>query len=196
MIFFSVFIVENGPAPHSGVGIQTMGQTPLLFGAVVSLKHVATSHYLHSHILKYTHFGTSGQQQVTALNGFSNDDEWVINEAQGYPSSGRVQNGSIITLKHVTTSANLHSHPSHKSPVSTQQEITCFTGNDDNDYWKVEALSNVVSPGSQIRLIHLNTNAALHSHPLQFEVSSNNFQQEVTAFNGRDENDFWVIDTA
>jgi dolichyl-phosphate-mannose--protein O-mannosyl transferase len=44
-----------------------------------------------------------------------------------------------------------------------------------------------------MRLIHVNTNHALHSH---FGYSHPNWtasQQEVTGFSGRDDNDWWSL---
>jgi len=178
--FWTAHVVENGP------------QAQIAFGSMVAFKHVATNCHLHSHPIKYTHPGSSGQQQITAFGGFDQNDKWVIQPAPGTQSFGFVQNGSVVTLKHVATGVNLHSHVA-KSPVTGQQEVTGFGGNDQNDFWRVEVSTNSVSPGTELRLVHVATNFALHSHNAPFEVAPGNIQQEVTCFEGRDQNDLWVI---
>lgn len=38
--------------------------------------------------------------------------------------------GSTIRLKHVNTKGYLHSHRDHASPLSRQQEVSCYDGQD------------------------------------------------------------------
>ncbi|KAJ5077546.1 hypothetical protein M0811_05645 [Anaeramoeba ignava] len=45
--------------------------------------------------------------------------------------------------------------------------------------------------GDVIKLRHKNTGKRLHSHPLNYNTGSK--QQEVTGFDGNDDNDWWVV---
>ena len=171
------------------------------YGNKVKLHHLATARTLHSHPLNYGHPRTSGQQQVTAYEGADDNDLWIVYGAHGQPDNHRVgqpvQNGDIIRLQHVLTGRNLHSHGGIPSPVTGQQEVTCFGDNgfgDDNDNWRVEIeRGGAWDTNRRMRLIHVNTNHALHSH---FGFSHPNWtasQQEVTGFPARDDNDWWSL---
>ncbi len=171
------------------------------YGNKVKLRHLATARTLHSHPLNYGHPRTSGQQQVTAYEGADDNDLWIVKGAHGQPDNHRagqpVQNGDIIRLQHVLTGRNLHSHGGIPSPVTGQQEVTCFGDNgfgDDNDNWRVEIEGGGAwDTNRRMRLIHVNTNHALHSH---FGFSHPNWtasQQEVTGFPARDDNDWWSL---
>lgn len=93
------------------------------------------------------------------------------------------------------TRRNLHSHGGIPSPCTRQQEVTCFGswGNgDSNDNWRVEiGGGGAVGVGRRMRLIHANTNHALHSHAGWSHPQWTANQQEVTGFGGRDGNDWW-----
>ena len=169
----------------------------LTYGATIKLSHVFTGRTLHSHALNYGHSGTSGQQQVTAFEGADDNDLWRIKTAHGQPDrNGQpVRGGDVIRLEHVLTRRNLHSHSGHPSPVTRQQEVTCF-GNggqgDGNDNWKVE-LSGDWFAKQRLRLVHVATNHALHSHAGPSHPQHTAGQQEVTGFSGRDDNDWWAV---
>ena len=83
------------------------------------------------------------------------------------------------------------------SPLSGQQEVTAFGKNsvgDANDNWRVEVEGRGIwFSKKKIRLIHLDTGLALHSHENHSKSEYTAFQQEVTCFDGRDDNDFWKI---
>lgn len=81
--------------------------------------------------------------QVFTVEDSPNDEStWIVlpptetDEEAGY----EVGFEDSIRLKHVTDRSNLHSHEI-KSPISGQQEVSCF-GNDEstdeNDVWRVE----------------------------------------------------------
>jgi dolichyl-phosphate-mannose--protein O-mannosyl transferase len=156
---------------------------------------------LHSHALNYGHPGTSGQQQVTAFGGYDDNDLWRVKGPHGQPESSRqgqaVQHGEIVRLEHISTRRNLHSHGGIPSPVTGQQEVTGFGSNgigDSNDNWRVEVEGGGWwTPGKRVRLIHANTNHALHSHSGFSHPSWTAGQQEVTGFAGRDDNDWWYL---
>jgi predicted acylesterase/phospholipase RssA len=173
--------------------------TPVRFGAQLALRHHATGRALHSHQVNYTHPGTSGQQQVTCYAGLDANNEWLVKPAHGQPAGSRAGNpvahGDIVRLEHVGTRRNLHSHTGFPSPLTGQQEVTCFGEKgigDGNDDWRVEVESGGVwSAGSRVRLIHVPTNVALHSHQGHADPTLTSGQQEVTGYAGRDFNDWW-----
>ncbi len=169
------------------------------YGDIVKIRHVLTNTHLHSHAVNYTHTGTSGQQQVTAFSGSDDNDYWIIKRKHGNNrGDGYIRHGDIIRLEHLNTRRNLHSHQGRPSPLSNQQEVTCFGTNgngDDNDNWRVE-----VEGGGEwtvlinrVRLIHVNTNTALHSHEGWASPDLTTGQQEVTCYGGRDDNDWWML---
>ena len=110
-----------------------------------------------------------------------------------------MQHGDIIRLQHVGTQLNLHSHSGHPSPVTQQQEVTCFGDNgfgDGNDNWRVEVEGEGAwIPGRRVRLIHVTTHHALHSHWGASHSQWTRGRQEVTGYPDRDDNDWWWVFT-
>lgn len=177
---------------------------PVRYRDTIKLKHVATGLSLHSHHIRYTHTGSSGQQQVTAYHGSDSNDYWIIKGPNGQPENYKegqpINNGDIIRLEHLNTRKNLHSHGDTPSPLSHQQEVTAFGDNgigDFNDNWRIEiehgGLRLMWQKKVKVRFIYVDTNHTLHSHG---EHSSHEYtanQQEVTCFSERDDNDWWVV---
>lgn len=174
--------------------------TAVRLGVTIKVRHWVTGRALHSHPLVYGHPGTSGQQQVTCFAGSDDNDLWLVNGPDGQPSgqgAGQsVQHGDVIRLEHVLTRRNLHSHGGFPSPVTRQQEVTCFGqsgAGDANDNWRVEVDGGRAwQAGSRVRLVHVPTNAALHSHQGFSHPQWTSGQQEVTGFGPRDHNDWWI----
>jgi hypothetical protein len=170
-------------------------------GATIKVSHLRTGRTLHSHALFYGHRGSSGQQQVTAFEAADDNDLWRVKGPDGTPHDYRAgqsaAHGDIIRLEHVLTARNLHSHAGHPSPVTGQQEVTCFGDGgigDGNDNWRVEMEGGGVwSAHRRVRLIHEPTNHALHSHPGLSHPVWTAGQQEVTGFAERDDNDWWWV---
>jgi C1A family cysteine protease len=172
---------------------------PVRFGAVMKLRHAVTGCALHSHAINYSHPGSSGQQQVTCFEGADANDYWLFKGPDGQPEDFQfgqpIQHGATIRLQHLATGRNLHSHAGFPSPVTFQQEVTGYGTagiGDANDNWQVEVDGG--GPwvtGRAVRLIHLGTNAALHSHAGFSNPAWTAGQQEVTGFDGRDANDLW-----
>ena len=106
-----------------------------------------------------------------------------------------ISNGDIVRLEHMQTHANLHSHPTKlffNAGDDRMHEVTCYghdESGDDNDNWRVEC-DGMLQPGSPFRLIHVNTNHALHSHDQTYPFSD---QQQVVGFRDRDNNDFFKV---
>ena len=82
----------------------------------------------------------------------------------------KIRYGSRIVVEHVNTQYRLHSHiqryPNYYQS-SGQQQLTCFSGSDDNDYWIVKPShgdnnslklwQQEVKKGDVIQLQHYNT---------------------------------------
>lgn len=166
---------------------------------IVRLIHRSTGQALHSHNLSYSHPGTSGQQQITCYAGADSNDYWIIKAPHGHGELNKkgmpIQDGAIVRLEHRNTRRNLHSHPGTESPVTKQQEVTGYGMDgvgDTNDNWRVSLQNDREWKfGTPVRLIHVNTGAALHSHPTAPEEYTA-YQQEVTGYSDRDENDLWI----
>lgn len=180
--------------------VDAMRGRPIKYGDEIRLVHVETGWALHSHEHNYSHEHSSMQQEVTAYLKHDPNDYWIVREQhQGTPRNGQtVRNYDVIRLMHINTRRNLHSHrwPSPFNKLHGQQEVTAF-GNDgvgdDNDNWQVvmrRGRDNTIwRERDHVRLIHMNTDHALHSHWHRW----NEDQQEVTAYSGRDENDLWYV---
>lgn len=172
-----------------GLGFYSVAAQNFKCGDKLRITHSTTGANLHSHPINYNHPGTSGQQQVTAYQGADDNDLWVLEDCSGNP----LKSGSIFRLRHFVTGQYLHSHQGYPAPITSgQQEITAWTGKDSNDMWQVEfSAGGSWSADKKVRLIHLSTNAALHSHNITGGALPSQ-QQEVTGYSGRDANDFWT----
>ncbi|WP_066311184.1 MIR domain-containing protein [Bacillus sp. FJAT-29814] len=121
-------------------------------------------------------------------------------------ANAAVRYGQTIKVSHLMTGLTLHSHAlnyGHKGS-SGQQQVTCFKGADDNDFWKIKGangtpanhrINEVVQHGDVIRLEHMPTQRNLHSH--RGHPSPVTGQQEVTGFGtgGQgDDNDNWRVE--
>ena len=175
------------------------GPVPIRQGMVVKMRHQATGCALHSHRIPYSHPGTSGQQQVTCFAGGDDNDLWMLKGPHGQNTpqtyGQQIKHGDVVRLEHVATGRNLHSHGGISSPLTGQQEVTAFgiNGNGDfNDNWCVEVDgAGPWTTDRAVRLIHVATGVALHSHAGWSDPVFTTGQQEVTGFAGRDSNDFW-----
>ncbi len=173
------------------------------YGAEVRLRHLFSYRTLHSHNRSYHHGGSSGQQQVTCFAGADENDLFRVKTSHApsgappdHADGDVVSDGDVIRLEHVATGRNLHSHAGIQSPVTGQQEVTCFGENgegDENDNWRLECPGQQWAYGDAVRLIHTLTNHALHSHLGPSDAVNTSGQQEVTCFEGRDDNDLWAV---
>ncbi|CEP11811.1 hypothetical protein [Parasitella parasitica] len=164
-------------------------------GSTIKLANKASGYRLHSHGVTYG--SGSGQQSVT---GFPNADDgnsfWIVEAASGKVCSRGepVPCGSSIRLKHANTQGYLHSHL-HQSPLSKQQEVSCYDGKDSGDNWKVECLSSgdkVWNRERPVQFVHVDTYSYLSSS------SSHQFGQpipgqlEVAAARSASKNSQWM----
>lgn len=179
---------------------DTAESRAILIGDTIRLLHRLTGFALHSHPALYSHPGTSRQQQVTAYRGADSNDYWVVKAQHGFGDTSRrgrvVSNGDIIRLEHRNTRKNLHSHRGTPSPVTGQQEVTAFGTDgvgDTNDNWRVDiSQRGLWEEDVPMRLIHVLSECALHSHLGCAHPQYTSGQQEVTCFAQRDENDLWL----
>ncbi|KAI8095087.1 MIR motif-containing protein [Gilbertella persicaria] len=170
------------------------------FGNHISLKHVTTGRYLTSREGE-NYEGGSGQQLTFTADGIQGEEStWIVippvitEEEAGY----EVGFEDKVRLKHVPTRSNLHSH-GIESPVTGQQEVSCFgddENSDENDIWEIlqydeddERYDDFWRVDQPVVLRHVETGRFLHSHP----VSLSNGENEVTGFEGTDENNQWAV---
>ncbi|KAI8806945.1 MIR motif-containing protein [Cladochytrium replicatum] len=103
-------------------------------GSAIKLANVESSYRLHSHSVSYG--SGSGQQSVT---GFAKgDDPNSYFMVYGTTTSPCIRGEAIecnrkIRLQHVNTKKYLHSHSGHASPLSNNQEVSAYEGNDSGD---------------------------------------------------------------
>ena len=173
-------------------------QVNVKYGDVIALRHTATNCYLNSRPINYHHSKSSGQQMVTASREIDTNAHWTVEGAYGQPTDiGQpVQVHDVLRLRHRSTHNFLHSHPNHPAPIEhNQQEVSAYGIADSYDNWRLEVEESTTwEIGKRIRLVHVQTNCALHSHASHNNADTGT-QQEVTAYSGVDENDFWQVDT-
>ncbi|MDM7829754.1 dolichyl-phosphate-mannose--protein mannosyltransferase [Cellulomonas edaphi] len=150
-------------------------------GSVVALSHVWTGRTLHSDRTPWAYPGAPSGQRVTAVRSAASDDErWAV-------LSTRTARDHV-RLRHVASGGFLGSGRA-RSPVTGQQGL--FVGPAE-DEWRVEVDGGGAwTAGARVRLVHVGTGAALHSHPHSSDATGG--QQEVTGFAGRDTNDWWTV---
>mmetsp|Transcript_43875 Transcript_43875/g.72476 ORF Transcript_43875/g.72476 Transcript_43875/m.72476 type:complete len:201 (+) Transcript_43875:30-632(+) len=112
-----------------------------------------------------------------------------------------IRYGSRIVIEHVNTQYRLHSHFITYPVGSKQQQVTCFSNHDSNDWWIVKPSHNhqdslklwqaEVQNGDVIQLQHYQTGLYLHSHAnVQSAVSK---QGEVTCYPGHNTDNNWKL---
>ncbi|WP_315096139.1 MIR domain-containing protein [uncultured Cellulomonas sp.] len=162
-------------------------------GDTVKLSHVWTGLTLHSHDRPYTHRGTDGHQQVTCFGGSDDNDRWLLVGTGGTAAGTALRDGSVVRLRHLSTGRWLHSAAGVPSPLSGQQEVSAVDTPDATADWRIEVVDERPwTAGARVRLVHVATDAALHSHRAT-DPRLTAGQQEVTAYPGRDVNDWWTV---
>jgi hypothetical protein len=97
--------------------------------------------------------------------------------------------GNVIKLKHINTGNVLHSHDL-RYVDSQEQQVTCATGRDDNDWWIIESVDDSdgpLAPTTRIYLKHEKTGLYLFSS--EAFQSPKTKQQQVSCGN----KDVWVV---
>lgn len=147
-------------------------------GSVVKLQHGATGFFLHSHEIPYG--SGSGQQSVTAFPGFQDANSYWRVWSKTCDAGKQIADGDVISLEHAATKRMLHSHL-HQSPLSSQQEVSCYEGRDTGDFWKLKTTggAKVWKKGAPVQLEHTDTGLYLSSNARHRYGDPIRGQQEV-----------------
>ena len=214
------FLLASALVLWASVGCA-VDRNPITYGSVVTLRHALTGRYLTATNDLFFHPGSSGQPAVYCgedgkvpaaqwiIKGLHTGGRWTFNIHPGGNANLNSMIGwplrreSYLRLENVGTGRNLHSHmcPSVNAPSHGQREVTNYGDggvSDNNDNWGIDN-NDVASGGGhlasgfKIKLRHLNTGLVLHSHGPGWWWQPG--KQEVTAFGGRNDDDWWVIET-
>ncbi|KAG7446183.1 glycosyltransferase family 39 protein [Guyanagaster necrorhizus] len=205
------------------VGLSTVQQLWYLLGDLrvsprLFMKHF-TARALCLIVLPLLFYMTMFQIHFMLLGSSGEGDGFMSSEFQ-HTLGGRgmadtyadIAIGSTVSIRHVNTQGGyLHSHPHNYPGGSKQQQITLYPHRDSNNDWKIINASanyspadwsteplNHIYPGARIRLRHVSTEKALHSHDIRPPISDVEFQNEVSGygmpgFEG-DGNDDWIVE--
>lgn len=204
----------SGPFQYSLLGSPgSKVVAPVGLGSYVTLRHLKTNVYLHSH--EYYYPLGSYQQQITGYGYRDSNNYWYIENITETESSKNtfqaLQNKAFIRLRHIQTGRRLHSHekPAHVSNVDWQYEVSAYGAEgypgDLNDLWQVEivpeysqtaeAKKSVNAITSRIRLRHVVRDCYLLTHQKKLPPWAFG-QQEVTCAKGaKIENTLWYVET-
>ncbi|MBO3083178.1 hypothetical protein [Cellulomonas fengjieae] len=161
-------------------------------GDTVTLSHVWTGLTLHSDDQRYAQPGTDGAQLITCVPGSGDDARWLLVGAD-VPDGTDLRNGSVVRLRHVSTGRWLSSTAGVRSPLSRQQQVGASPSPDASADWRIEVVDDRPwTAGARVRLVHVATDAALHSHRAA-DPRLTAGRQEVTGYPGRDVNDWWTV---
>ncbi|GMH32212.1 hypothetical protein BSKO_00046 [Bryopsis sp. KO-2023] len=165
-------------------------------GSVLKLIHETTSFRLHSHDLPY---GSGSQQQ--SVTGFPKGDDtnsyWIVRGTLDAPckQGAAIVRSQQLRLQHAPTRRWLHSHL-HQSPLSQNQEVSAFGGDDESDtgdVWTIEWDSRNKSweRDTKVRFKHVDTGAFLLSHNRKYSNPIHG-QQEVCAKKDKGKGSLWT----
>jgi dolichyl-phosphate-mannose--protein O-mannosyl transferase len=171
----------------------------LTCGSIIKLKHKETNTRLHSHNVPY---GTgSGQQSVTGYPGSGDSNSyWIVKGPHGHTCTPGtpIKNKEVIRLEHSNTGKNLHSHL-HQSPLSQQQEVSCFQKEGDTgDNFRIvlnDEKEEFWKQGKMMKFQHVDTGKYLHTHNIRYRHPIPG-QTEVTCFHEfqNRENNWMVVE--
>merc|ERR1712038_1840807 len=199
---------------EGGLGSIIRGQPGVIaHGSQVTLRHThGKTCWLHSHEHVYPvryadGRGSSHQQQVSCYTYEDVNNWWIIKRPNREDLAvqepiDRIQHGDIIQIVHGLTHRALNSHDV-AAPVTPQvQEVSCYIDYNISmaaeNLWRVDIINRETAGevwhtiNSQVRLVHVNTSAALRftgkNYPewgfMQLEVASDrNIQQADTVWN-------------
>ncbi|KAJ1878441.1 hypothetical protein H4R99_000331 [Coemansia sp. RSA 1722] len=112
------------------------GWESVTVGSTIKLAHTKTLTRLQ---LPQVSYGTGSQQQAVTSFGDTQTTKglWLVEQphkARGSP----IICGSSVRLVNSDSGHSLHSHESHRAPISGAQEVSGFDGRDTGDLWTVE----------------------------------------------------------
>lgn len=140
--------------PRHGIGLRSKLGHPIWGNDILRLEHVNTGRNLHSH--SGVPSPLSGQQEITAFgrdgNGDTNDNWQII-----VLNDGLWLENERFRLLHINTKVTLHSHAGHNDPQFTaaQQEVTGYTGRDENDFWMAEHIEDTRKPEAGTKFVQI-----------------------------------------
>ncbi|KAJ6487621.1 MIR motif-containing protein [Mycena sanguinolenta] len=183
------------------------------FGSTITVRHVSTGSYLHSHHLFYP--AGSQQQQVALAPERSEATEWrIYNSTVRELDSEEMVNkdalpapnqpviaGSVVMLRHIPTGRHLHSHQDYSAPVSRGRylrEVTAYGfpgfAGDANDDWVVELTrGEILTAASTFQLRHKQTGCYLSSRGTLLPQWGLGLQEVLCSRQARDDS-LWIID--
>merc|ERR1712012_749285 len=199
---------------EGGLGSIIRGQPGVIaHGSQVTLRHThGKTCWLHSHEHVYPvryadGRGSSHQQQVSCYTYKDVNNWWIIKRPNREDLAvqepiDRIQHGDIIQIVHGLTHRALNSHDV-AAPVTPQvQEVSCYIDYNISmsaqNLWKVDIINRDTAGevwhtiNSQVRLIHVNTTAALKFSGKQYPdwgfvqhevVTDRNINQADTVWN-------------
>ncbi|XP_065176324.1 stromal cell-derived factor 2-like [Sycon ciliatum] len=153
-------------------------------GSTIKLLHAGHEIRLHSHEVNYG--SGSGQQSVTGVKASDDvNSYWVVYGRYQHPCTRgeAIKCGDVIRLRHTKTQHWLHSHH-FTSPLSNNQEISCYAGNeglgDSGDNWLVQCTGGEWMKKKLVQFKHVDTGKHLHAsgqtfnRPIagQYEISA------------------------
>jgi len=197
LLFSSLHSKANAQEEEEQDSDEQVDLSYVTCGSIIKLKHVATGVRLHSH--QVTYGSGSGQQSVTGQpNADDPNSMWIVRAQSGKKckTGALLWNGDSIRLQHLTTNKNLHSHL-HKSPLTGQQEVSCFGeegSGDSGDNWKIVTTSgDVWKRGDSVKLIHVDTSKYLSSNKSKFSNPIPG-QQEICGISQDNADVQWIAD--
>ncbi|CAI5756252.1 unnamed protein product [Candida verbasci] len=144
----------------------------VLYGSTITLKHLNTERYLHSHKLTYP--GGSNLQQVTLYEFEDDQNEWIVenkskfNEFKLMNRTQQVKDGDIVRLYHKSTGKYLHVNKDIRPPISEKEynhEVNCnstrgLLGDEEYEF-RLRIVGKSKSSKNQLPLIKLRTSETI-----------------------------------
>ncbi|KIM79512.1 glycosyltransferase family 39 protein [Piloderma croceum F 1598] len=208
------------------IGVSTIWQLWVLLGDLRTPPRTWMKHFLARAlcliVLPILFYMAMFEIHFLILNGSGDGDGFMSSEFQ-HTLGGRgmadtfadVAIGSEVSIRHVNTQGGyLHSHPHNYPGGSKQQQITLYPHRDTNNLWRILNATadgghesdwqsqplQLLKPQMRIKLRHIETDKALHSHDVRPPVSDVDFQNEVSAYGMAgfigDANDDWYLEIA
>ncbi|KAJ1912494.1 Protein O-mannosyltransferase 2 [Tieghemiomyces parasiticus] len=165
---------------QSGLTGTNLRDNPLnvAFGSTVTLmSNTRGIGLLHSHPHLYPE--GSKQQQVTCYGHKDDNNNFILLKPHGQPELPAaleyIRNGTVVRLVHISTGANLHSHPV-EAPLSKEDyEVSAYgnrTTGDIYDHWRVELVDDLAQDRpdqvrsllTRFRLRHVSMNCLLRAN--------------------------------
>ncbi|KAJ1939467.1 hypothetical protein FBU59_004112 [Linderina macrospora] len=159
-------------------------------GSTIQLSHVKSDTRL---TLPQVTYGTGSQQQAitTQTDKASSHNFWRVQVA-GAERGEPVQCGSDVRLVNSDSKFLLHSHDGHKSPISSNQEVSGYDGKDEGDVWVVECVKEKLwRREAPVVFKHKETGKFLQSLPSKKYRQPIVGHQEVSAGKKADSNAQW-----